>query len=223
MKKTYAVKGLVVVLVFIALFFIASQTSLFSLLKHNKIGITELKDYLLSFGDGSIFVLLLIYAAKPLLVVTPISVIAVVTGLIYGPVYGTLYTLIGAILSASTGFFIARVLGQGIVDKILRGRGTKIDGDIEKHGFNIMLLLRLAFIFPYDPLSYAAGLSNMKFRHFILGTFIGVIPEMFVYNYLGTSIDDLFSKRSLFAVLIIIGFAGLSLFFRRRKILQQKQ
>jgi uncharacterized membrane protein YdjX (TVP38/TMEM64 family) len=221
MKKAYAIRIIVLVVIVLALLFIAKQTGLLSLIKHNKIGVAELKDYLLSFGEGSIFVLLLIYAMKPLLVVTPISVIAVVTGLIYGPIYGSLYTFIGAGLSGCTGFFISRYLGQGIVDKILRGRQTKIDGDIEKHGFSIMLFLRLAFIFPFDPLSYAAGLSNMKFRHFIFGTMIGIIPEVLVYNYLGTSIDNLFSRKSLFAVLIIAGFGGLSLYLRRRKKIQQ--
>lgn len=222
MKKTYIIRALLVLSLFLVLLLLIKQTNIICVMKHNKIGITDLRDYLLSFGEGAIFVLFLIYALKPLLVVTPISVIAVVTGLIYGPIYGTAYSLIGAFLSASTGFLIARFLGQGIVDKILRGKNTRIDGDIEKHGFNIMLFLRLAFIFPYDPLSYAAGLSNMKYRHFIAGTVLGVIPEMFAYNYLGTSIDDLFSKRSLFAILIIVSFAGLSLILRRRKNLQQE-
>jgi uncharacterized membrane protein YdjX (TVP38/TMEM64 family) len=157
-----------------------------------------------------------------LFVVSPISVLAIGAGLIYGPIYGTIYGVIGAFLSATVGFYIAKYFGKGFVDKLLKGRNTKIEGDIEKHGFSIMLFLRLAFIFPFDPLSYAAGISKMKYRHFILGTVIGIFPEMFAYNYLGTSIDDLFSKRSLVAVLIIMFFALGSLFInykiKRRKL-----
>jgi uncharacterized membrane protein YdjX (TVP38/TMEM64 family) len=216
MKKVYLRRSLIFCLIIFLVVIGLNQLHLISFIRHNKIGISELQDYILSYGEGGIFILLLIYTVKPLLVITPISVIAVVTGLIYGPVYGTVYTMLGAFLSATTGFLIARYLGQGIVDKILRGRNTNIDGDIEKHGLSIMLFLRLAFIFPFDPLSYAAGLSSMRFSHFIIGSVIGVLPEMFAYNYLGTSIDDLFSRRSLVAVIIIISFAVLSLYLRKR-------
>lgn len=217
MKNKNGIKSILLIIVILVLIIVFRETHLMELLRSNKIGITEFRDYLLSFGNGCLFVLLLIYMLKPLLVITPISVLAVATGLIYGPVYGTVYSMVGAMLSACTGFFISRFLGQGIVDKLLRGKRPNIDGNIEKNGFSIIFFLRLAFIFPYDPLSYAAGMSKMKFFHFIAGTMLGILPEMFAYNYLGTSIDDMVSKRSIFAILIIVIFAGGTILMRKRK------
>lgn len=209
-NKASLVKILLLIAVLMVILMFLKQTHLFHHFKHRHIGVNEIKGYLLSYGQWSIGILFLIYLLKPIFVVTPISVLAVASGLIYGPVYGTIYTMIGAFLSATVAFYLASILGQSFVDKLLKGKNTKIEGDIEKHGFSVILFLRLAFIFPYDPLSFAAGLSKMKYRHFILGTLIGVIPEMIAYNYLGTSIDDLFSKKSLVAVLIIVGIALVS-------------
>lgn len=185
-----------------------------TLFKHHILGVHEIKKYLISFGKWSIVILFLIYIIKPIFVVTPISVLAIVSGLIYGSIYGTIFTMIGAVLSATVGFFIARKLGQNFVNKLLKGKSTQIEGDIEKHGLSIMLFLRLAFVFPYDPLSFAAGLSKMEYKDFIIGTFIGVLPEMIAYNYLGTSMDNLISRKTLIVLIVIISFAAGSVFMK---------
>lgn len=203
-NKNRIMKIIIIIIVIIIALLFFKHVHLLRHFRRKSFGINAMKRYLLSYGQWSIAILFIIYIIKPLFVVTPISVLAVTGGLIYGPIYGTIYTMIGAFLSATVGFYIAKFLGQGFVDKLLKGRNTKIEGDIEKHGLSIMLFLRLAFVFPYDPLSYAAGLSKMKYKHFIIGTVLGVFPEMFAYNYLGTSIDDLFSRRSLVALLIIL-------------------
>ncbi|WP_347460457.1 VTT domain-containing protein [Clostridium sp. DMHC 10] len=89
-------------------------------------------------------------------------------------------------------FFLAKKLGRPFVDKILKGKVMKLDNGIEKHGFMIMLLMRLSFVFAYDPLSYAAGLTSMKYRDFILGTIIGIIPEMLCYSFMGKILKEVF-------------------------------
>lgn len=220
-NKTSLIKILLFLLIIFVVFLFLKQTDLLHYFRHKKIGVNEIKSYLLSYGQWSVGILLLIYTIKPIFVVTPISVLAVASGLVYGPLYGTIYTMIGAFLSATVGFYIAKYLGEGPVSKLLKGKKFQIEGDIEKNGFSIILMLRLAFIFPYDPLSYAAGLSKMKYRDFIAGTLIGVLPEMIAYNYLGTSIEDLFTKKSITAIFIIIGFVIVSLFIRH-KIKKQK-
>ena len=207
MKKKNIVKLVVLIFVVCLVFIVIKYINSSFKFGHKGIGINEIRNILLSYGDWAIVILFLIYIIKPFFVVTPISLVAIATGIIYGPIFGTIYSIIGSFLSATVGFYIARFLGQSFVDKLLKGKKTKIEGDIEKKGFSIMLFLRLAFIFPYDPLSYAGGLSKMRYRDFILGTVIGVFPEMCAYNYLGTNVDNLLSKKTLGAILIIVVLA----------------
>lgn len=208
--------GAVVVILFVAA---AITIGLVGFSSFNRIhfNVNDLKEYLLSFGSWSIVALLLIFSVKPLLVVTPIAVLAIAAGLLYGPVYGTVYTMIGAFLSATSGFYIAKYLSNTFIGKRMGKKSAKIEGDIEKHGFSVMLFLRLSMIFPYDPLSYAAGLSSMKYKPFLAGTLIGVIPEMIAYNFIGTSMEDFFSWKTLVAGVILLLFAAITLYFRVRK------
>src|SRR3712207_8220042 len=37
----------------------------------------------------------------------------------------------------------------------------------------------------FDVISYAAGLTRMRFRNFIVATALGIFPQTFLYSYLG--------------------------------------
>lgn len=164
----------------------------------------DLIAFLKRYGKYSILIFILIYSLKPLIGIIPASILSVASGMMFGTFFGTLYTMIGATICATVAFYFARFLGKDFVDKILKGKLALLDDNIEKKGFQIILLMRLAVVFPYDPLSYAAGLSKMKYRDFILGTFIGILPEMIAYNYFGTNIHNPFSKQSILAAVILV-------------------
>lgn len=177
----------------------------------------EIKKILLSYGDWSIAVFIFIYSIKPVVFFVPASVLSVVSGILYGSLFGTVYSIIGAFFAATLAFYIARFLGKDVVDRILKGKVAELDNDIEKKGFKIMLLLRLAVVFPYDALSYAAGLSKMKYRDFIAGTMLGTLPEMIAYNYLGMNIKRPFRKGTIIVFLAVIGITLISFILKSKK------
>ena len=53
-----------------------------------------------------------------------------------------------------------------------------LDNKIDLYGMRIIIITRASFLVPFDVLSLTAGLTKIKFRHFLLGTLIGIIPEM---------------------------------------------
>ncbi|QCX34622.1 TVP38/TMEM64 family protein [Caloramator sp. E03] len=163
-----------------------------------------LKRFILSYGKLSVLIYILIYSLKPLALVIPASLLSVISGALYGPIYGTMYSMIGVFISSSLAFFVARILGKEAVDKIVKGKIAKLDDDIEKKGLIVMLILRLSVVFPLDPLSYAAGLTKIKYRDFIIGTIVGTLPEVFIYNYFGTNIQKPFNKYNIFSILFIV-------------------
>lgn len=59
-------------------------------------------------------------------------------------------------------------------------------------------------VFPYDPLSYASGLTKIKYRDYILGTLVGIFPEMIVYSYMGDSIKHPFSIKFVIAIVLVV-------------------
>lgn len=181
------------------------------------INIHRLKRFIQSYGVFSAFVFILLYSLKPIVFIVPASLLSILAGNIYGPYMAFVLSMISCFFAGTLGFYLARFLGRGFVNKILRGKLLTIDGDIEKYGFKIMLLMRLSFVFPYDGLSYASGLTKMRYRDFILGTMLGVAPEMLAYSFMGKHLERPFSYKFIFPILVIILVALVTYFFSKKK------
>jgi uncharacterized membrane protein YdjX (TVP38/TMEM64 family) len=142
---------------------------------------------------------------RPLLLF-PAIILTLAGGLAFGPWWGTLYVVIGGLLGACLCFAIARLLGREKTKKYL-GDFSQIqafDDQMVEHGFRTMLVMRIVPIFPYDPVSYLAGLSNMRFRDYAAATAIGMVPGAFAYNVLGYSLTDMLSPTFLLAVALVV-------------------
>ncbi|AGK96247.1 TVP38/TMEM64 family protein [Clostridium pasteurianum] len=180
------------------------------------ISMRYLKNYILSYGNFAAVAFIIIYSLKPVALVIPTSLLSILAGNIFGPMYAFALSMIGCFFSASLAFFLAHMLGKPFVDKILRGKVFKLDNRIEEHGFLIMFLMRLSFVFPYDPLSYAAGLTKMRYTDFILGTMLGIIPEMLAYSFMGKHLNRPFSVKMLVPIAAMAGVAVTASYIYRR-------
>lgn len=173
--------------------------------------IKHVRHYILSYGKFASIAFVLLYSLKPVALIVPVSLLSIVAGSVFGPYKALLLSMIGCFTSGTLAFFLAKFLGRSFVDKLLKGKAMKLDSSIEKHGTEIMCIMRLSFIFPYDPLSYAAGLTKMKYRSFILGTMIGVFPEMVSYSFIGKSLENPFSIKFFIPIIFIVVVAVIAL------------
>jgi uncharacterized membrane protein YdjX (TVP38/TMEM64 family) len=167
------------------------------------INIHNLRRFILSYGPFAAVVFVAIYSLKPVVFVFPASLLSILAGNIFGPVKATFLSMVSCFFAGTLAFYLSRVLGKSFVEKLLGEKALKLDNSIEQHGFKIMLLMRLSTIFPYDPLSYAAGLSKMKYRDFILGTMLGIFPEMIAYSYVGHSMQHPSTLKFVAPVIIV--------------------
>jgi len=165
----------------------------------------SIRNLIISFGWWGPVVYVFIYTIRPLLLF-PAIILTLAGGLAFGPWWGTLYGVVGGLLGACLCFAIARLLGREKMKKYL-GKFPQIealDGQMDENGFHTMLIMRVVPIFPYDPVSYLAGLSNIRFRDYALATAIGMLPGAFAYNVLGYSLTDMLSPTFLMAVVLVI-------------------
>lgn len=176
------------------------------------LNVYKIRNYILSYGKFSSIIFIIAYSLKPIVLVVPASIMSILAGNIFGPYKALFLSMVGCFGSGTIGFFISRFLGKASVDKLLKGKALTLDSNIGKHGFKVMLIMRLSFIFPYDTLSFAAGLSKMKYRDFIFGTLIGIFPEMISYSFMGESIRNPFSIRFLLPILMVLVIALISFY-----------
>ena len=158
---------------------------------------------------------IIIFLLRTFLVVFSCSVMVVIAGRAFGSAMGFTLSLIAISLSATLAFILGRFLDKRVIERILKNKLKNFDSKMEKHGFRIILFMRLSMLFPFDIINYAAGMSKIRYRDFILGTMIGIIPEVFSLTYLGDKINNPFSVEFLIAVLLIIFTISVSLTIRR--------
>lgn len=165
----------------------------------------SIRNLIISFGWWGPAIYIVMYTLRPLLLF-PAIILTLAGGLAFGPWWGTLYVIIGGLLGACLCFGIARFLGREKMQNYL-GDFPKIksfDEQVVEHGFRAMLVMRIVPIFPYDPVSYLAGLSKMRFSDYVAATAIGMVPGAFAYNVLGYSLTDILSPTFLLAVVLVI-------------------
>jgi uncharacterized membrane protein YdjX (TVP38/TMEM64 family) len=139
-------------------------------------------------------------------------------GYVFGSFWGTIYDVIGAGAGALLSFIIARKWGSSGVRRLIKGKKLQsFDDKAEKSGILVVLYMRLMPFFPFDGVSYGAGLSKIRFWDYTWATFIGIIPGAIVYNVFGASLNAIGSAQFFGAVLLYTVFALVLLWVTRRK------
>jgi len=168
---------------------------------------TNIKNFILQFGIWAPIVFITIYALRGAVLVIPVGVMSLAGGLAFGKWLGTVYILVGATMGASLSFVIARYFGRKFIESfswLHKGRIKAFDDGIEKNGFRMMLFMRLIPLFQYDAVNFGAGLSKIKFRDYVLASFIGMAPGGFINAVLGSSLENIISLQFFIALGIFI-------------------
>ncbi|WOO42802.1 TVP38/TMEM64 family protein [Rubellicoccus peritrichatus] len=142
--------------------------------------------WLESLGWAGWFIYILVYIAATVLFL-PGSVITLAAGFLFGVVWGTAAVSIGSVVGASLAFLISRHLARDQFAAKLESNAKfkSIDKAIGKQGGKIVFLLRLSPVIPFNISNYLYGLTAVKFWHYVLASWIGMLPGTILYVYLG--------------------------------------
>lgn len=137
-----------------------------------------------------IFVGLYILACVFLL---PGAILTLGAGAVFGFAQGAVAASAGATLGATCAFLVGRYLARDWVARRIAGndRFRAVDEAVAREGWKIVLLTRLSPAFPFNILNYAFGLTKVSLRHYFFASWVGMIPGMFMYVYIGSLAGDL--------------------------------
>jgi uncharacterized membrane protein YdjX (TVP38/TMEM64 family) len=135
-------------------------------------------------GFAAPLLFMLIYALATVLFL-PGSVMTLAGGALFGPVLGTFYSLTGATLGAAVAFLIARYLASDCVARKAGVRVKQLITGVENEGWRFVAFVRLVPLFPFNLLNYALGLTRLKFSHYLIATYVFMLPGAIAYTYLG--------------------------------------
>lgn len=151
----------------------------------------------------------------------PGSVLTLAGGAIFGPAMGTIYNLTGATIGATLAFLIARYLASDWVEQKTGGRLKQLKQGVETEAWRFVAFTRLVPLFPFNLLNYALGLTRIKLRHYIIATYICMLPGALAYTYLGYAGREAFTgsegliQKGLLALALLAVIAFLPRFIKK--------
>ena len=122
----------------------------------------------------------------------PGSWLSMVAGVIYGSFLGSIVVFIGASIGASLTFWSGRTFLRNWTQRVLSNssRLKYVEQKVSDQGLKLIFLTRLSPLFPFSLLNLVYGLSQVRFRDFLIGL-IGILPGTILYCSLGSLAGEL--------------------------------
>ncbi len=155
-----------------ALFLLWRYTPLASVVTaENVIGVAE------RFADNWWAPLLIVLAYTPAsMVMFPRPLLTMAAVIVFGPIEGFAYAMIGVVLAGVAGYAIGRLVHRDTVRRVAGPRLNRLTGVLQRRGLIAVTLVRLVPIAPYLVVNLVMGAMRIRLHHFILGTFLGMLP-----------------------------------------------
>ena len=127
--------------------------------------------------------------------------LALSAGALFGPPPAVALVSSAGIVSAAAAFLAARYLARERVVKFMEGNDkfAIIDRALARPStaFRIMLLLRIAPIFPFSVSNYLYGTTQIPFKEYIAATFLGLLPSTVIYTMSGSAGAGVFASGGI--------------------------
>jgi len=122
------------------------------------------------------------------LLMVPLSVLIVVSILVFGPWIGASVSLVGGCASAGLGFWLGRSWMRDTVRERMGRRYEKLSAAFARGGVLSVLAVRIVPIAPYGVVNLVAGGTEVRVGHFLLGTLLGLLPGVIGLSFAADSV-----------------------------------
>jgi uncharacterized membrane protein YdjX (TVP38/TMEM64 family) len=180
--------------------------------------IVGLRDYILSYGLWAPVASCFLMVLQALVAPVPSFLITFANGLAFGVFWGWMLSLFGHVLAAAVCFWISRALGRVPVEVLVGRTGLQsADRWFARWGLYAVFVGRLIPGVAFDVISYAAGLTRMRFRSFLIATALGIFPQTFLYSYLGRQAPEYVGLFLVTSALVVAAVAAVAVVRYRRE------
>jgi uncharacterized membrane protein YdjX (TVP38/TMEM64 family) len=144
--------------------------------------IDDLKGFLIQYQAFGIVIYIFLQILQVVISVIPGQILQFAAGYVYGFFLGTVLSMLGVALGTIITFYIARILGKDAMHIIFGERRiTKFVQLLNQKRSYIILLIFFAIPgLPKDLMTYAAGISEIKLKPFLILSLAGRAPALMV-------------------------------------------
>ncbi|HET7687326.1 MAG TPA: VTT domain-containing protein [Candidatus Macondimonas sp.] len=140
------------------------------------------------------------WLAGTLIIVANIPTIVVIA--CAAVLYGTLGAAVmgmACLLTASVFIYtLSRVFGRSLIARHLERFLPVLERHFAARGVRTVMLARLMF-FALPPTNWALAVMNIRLREYLFGTFLGAIPHILMWAWIGASAIDMLAGQTAFS------------------------
>ena len=149
------------------------------------------------------------------------------SGFFFNLYIGFLINILSIVIGSLNFFIFSKFFFKTFLSKFYNKYSNKITKIIKNSSYEYLILLRLISLFPLMVQNICLSILNISKTKFIITTFIGFIPIMFLAAFIGNEISnfvelnnfkmkDLFSSNFLLIILLLISIIILRIFFKKK-------
>jgi phosphatidylserine/phosphatidylglycerophosphate/cardiolipin synthase-like enzyme/uncharacterized membrane protein YdjX (TVP38/TMEM64 family) len=155
------------------------------------------------------------------LIALPVTLMIMATVVVFGTWLGFLYALAGSWLSAMVVFAIGRRMGRDTVRRFAGSLLNRLSRKLSEKGLLTVITFRIVPVAPFSVINLIAGVSEIRWRDYALGTLIGMLPGTVAFVLLADRIAASLQHPDLGQIALLlasIALVGLGLVGLRRWI-----
>jgi uncharacterized membrane protein YdjX (TVP38/TMEM64 family) len=149
-------------------------------------GVDKIEQYIAGAGLWGPLFFILIHAST--IVVAPFegSFLMITSGVLFGYWPGVAYTIIAGFIGSSINFWLSRRFGSKIVQKLIGKKGVEkinqISDYVDEHPVVLIPLMASTL---FDLVGYAAGLTRVKYKNFLIAVAVSSVINVPIYVAVG--------------------------------------
>lgn len=147
-----------------------------------------------------------VYLLKSIVFVVPASLVYIAVGMTFPAHWAILINAVGIIVEVCATYLFGIIMGGDYVIKRLEKikHGDKILALHGKNKLSAIFAIRVLPIFPIDFVSLFLGAVRMKFWHYLLISFGGIMPRVILFTILGDGLYDYVPMQKIVLVAAIL-------------------
>ena len=139
------------------------------------------------------------------LMAVPVTLLILVTTLVFDPLLGALVALGASTIAAVAGYGIGHYTGAKAAKRRLGGRIGDLRERLTQRGIFAVVTLRIVPVAPFAVLNLIAGAMQVRLRDYVLGTLIGMAPGVIAMALFSEGLLQLLGRTDMRSLALVVG------------------
>ena len=121
--------------------------------------------------------------------------IGLLAGFIFGKWIGTLLAVFSLALGATILYILGKYFFSNLIRSLYYEKFSKLENKFKKNEFIFFLLYRFIGGIPFGLANLLPVLFNVRLKNYFFGTFLGILPAVFVFVSLGSGLEKIVGQN----------------------------